>query len=98
VSADDRKATSRTAFVFTGRGSLGAVQVDMLKALVMRGEAFAGDPSAAGVANLEELWRCIRRRDVFPIAPVACLFGLLAGRDYVVNAEALENLLERYLP
>jgi NTE family protein len=108
------EATSRTAFVFTGGGSLGAVQVGMLKALVLRGiEAdfvvgasvgavnaayFAGDPSAAGVANLEELWRGIRRRDVFPIAPVACLFGLLAGRDYVVNPEALTNLLERHLP
>lgn len=108
------KATSQTAFVFTGGGSLGAVQVGMLKALVMRGvEAdfvvgasvgainaayFAGEPSAAGVARLEALWRGIRRRDVFPMAPIAGLFGLLAGRDYVVNPDALANLLERHIP
>jgi NTE family protein len=108
------KITSRTAFVFAGGGSLGAVEVGMLKALAMRdvradfvvgasvgainAAYFAADPSAAGAARLEALWRGIRRYDVFPMAPMASLLGLFARRDYLVNPEALENLLERHLP
>jgi hypothetical protein len=33
----------------------------------MNASYFAGDPTAAGVARLEEIWRGIRRRDVFPV-------------------------------
>jgi NTE family protein len=109
-----KKITSRTAFVFAGGGSLGAVEVGMLKALVSRGvhadlvvgasvgainaAYFAGDPSVAGVAQLEALWRGIRRRDVFPMGPFINLLGLFAWRDYVVNPQALRNLLARHLP
>lgn len=105
--------TSRTAFVFAGGGSLGAVEVGMLKALLTHGvhadfvvgasvgainaAYFAGDPSAAGVARLEAVWRGIRRRDVFPMAPFTHLLGLFAWRDYLVNPEPLKNLLARYL-
>jgi NTE family protein len=108
------KITSRTAFVFAGGGSLGAVEVGMLKALVTRGvhadfvvgasvgainaAYFAGDPRVAGVARLEALWRGIRRRDVFPMAPFTNLLGLVAWRDYLVNPEALKDLLVRHLP
>src|SRR5437870_926045 len=98
-------ATSRTAFVFAGGGSLGAVEVGMLKALVAHGVRadfvvgasvgainaayFAGDPSATGVARLEAVWRGIRRRDVFPVAPFSGLLGLFARRDSLVKPEAL---------
>jgi NTE family protein len=72
-----------TAFVFAGGGSLGAVQVGMLKALLAHGvEAhmvvgssvgsinaayFAFRPDLAGAFALEELWRTVRRNDIFPI-------------------------------
>ena len=59
---------------------------------------FAGDPSRAGVARLEAVWRSIRRHDVFPIAPFTNLLGLFAWRDYLVNPEALKKLLAHYLP
>ena len=75
---------SKTAFVFAGGSSLGAIQVGMLKALVAHGYAadlvvgssvgainaayFAGDPSAAGVADcfpkpfpIDMLRRSVRR-------------------------------------
>jgi NTE family protein len=86
----------------------------MLKALVTRGVQadfvvgasvgainaayFAAEPSAAGVTRLEALWRGIRRRDVFPMAPITSLLGLFAWRDHLVNSETLENLLARHLP
>jgi NTE family protein len=59
---------------------------------------FAADPSSAGVSRLESVWRRLRRRDVFPIAPFTNLMGLFARRDYLVNPEALEKLLMQYLP
>lgn len=104
---------ARTAFVFAGGGSLGAVEVGMLKALVAHGvhadfvvgasvgavnaAYFAGDPSAAGTARLEALWRGIRRADVFP-ASFGRLLGSLVRRDSLVDPEALSSLLERHLP
>lgn len=63
----------RTAFIFSGGGSLGAVQVGMLRALVeariepdliigcsagaINGAGFAAEPSVRGVARLERIWR-----------------------------------------
>lgn len=73
----------RTALVLAGGGSFGAVQVGMLRALVadglvpdliigssvgaINGAWFAGAPDADGVAQLEPIWRGLRRREVFPI-------------------------------
>jgi NTE family protein len=100
-----------TAFVFAGGGSLGAVQVGMLKALVSGGVSadlvvgasvgainaayFAASPTAAGVARLESLWRGIRRRDIFPGPSVLSVFDLLRGRSHLLSAAGLQRLLER---
>lgn len=67
------RARRRTAFIFSGGGSLGAVQVGMLRALVeagvqpdviigcsagaINGAGFAAEPSLRGVARLERIWR-----------------------------------------
>lgn len=74
-----------TAFVLAGGGSLGAVQVGMPKALVERDVVpdlvvgasvgainaayLAGAPDPDGVAHLGRIWRRLRRRDIFPVAP-----------------------------
>lgn len=66
-----------TAFVLAGGGSLGAIEVGMLKALTaygvrpdlvvgssvgaINGAHFAGSPDPAGVRRLEDLWRGLRR-------------------------------------
>ena len=104
----------KTAFVFAGGSSLGAIQVGMLKALVAHGYAadlvvgssvgainaayFAGDPSAAGVARLEAIWRGMRRAEVFPARAIGSLVGLFSRRGYMVGSQGLERLLERHLP
>jgi len=104
----------KTAFVFAGGGSLGAVQVGMLKTLVARGfEAdavvgcsvgainaayFAGDPTPAGVAKLEAIWRGLRRADVFPTPGLRGLMGLFSERTHFVESAVLGQLLERELP
>lgn len=103
-----------TAFVLAGGSSLGALQVGMLKVLVGRGWRadfvvgssvgainavyYASDPTPAGVARLEAIWRGLRRADVFPTRPLRGLLGLFSKRGYVVEPVALEQLLKRHLP
>jgi Patatin-like phospholipase len=71
-----------TAFVFAGGGSLGAIQVGMLRVLLSVGmqpdfvigssvgainaSYFAGAPNEEGVETLAKIWSGMRGRDVFP--------------------------------
>jgi NTE family protein len=103
-----------TAFVFAGGGSLGAVEVGMLKALVERGVQadfvvgasvgainaayYAGLPDAGGVDRLAAVWRRLRRADVFPVSVIQGLFGLLRGRTSLVDPSPLRALIARELP
>ena len=105
-------AGSKTAFVFAGGGSFGAVQVGMLDALVRRGVRadvivgssvgalngayFAGNPTPDGVKRLEAIWRGLRRRDVFPVG-WRSLLGFLYRRDFLVASDALRVLVENNL-
>lgn len=102
-----------TALVFSGGGSLGAVQVGMLQALsqsglsvdmvvgasvgALNGAFFAANPTAEGAAQLATLWRDLRRRDVFPLTLLAGLKALLLGRDHLVEADALQAIIHRSL-
>jgi len=108
----DEGKTGRTTFVMAGGGSLGAVEVGMLRALPDRGIApdfvvgasagaingafFASEPTPHGVDRLTEIWCGLRRRDLFPFR-FANLFGLLSGRDHVCGNDGLRRLLQRYL-
>ena len=91
------QATRKTAFVFAGGGSLGAVQVGMLRELTRSGVSadfvvgssvgainasyFASAPNPAGIDKLEKIWRALRRHDVFPFTLRSAL-GLL-GRPTI---------------
>ena len=99
--------------MLAGGGSLGAVEAGMLRALVAEGQMpdfvvgasagaingayFAADPTAAGVAKLENIWRGLTRREVFPLT-LASLLGVFLRRDYLVDSIGLRRLLERHLP
>ena len=101
-----------TALVLAGGGSLGAVQVGMLRELLAAGETFdfvvgssagaingayfATHPTMAGVRAMETLWRTVTRRDVMPFS-FATLMNVLLRRDHLVDGQALLGLLERYL-
>jgi len=100
--------------VFAGGGSLGAVEVGMLRALVRHEPApdlvvgssvgainaayFAGRPDAAGVERLAAVWRGIRSADVFPIEPLHGLLGFLGRRQSLLDPGRLASLLEREMP
>ena len=106
-------SSTRTAFVFAGGGSLGAVQVGMLHALTeqelrpdflvgasagaINAAYFAADPTPSGVAALDRLWCGLTRRQIMPMR-VRDLFRFATRRAYVVDPSALRRLLERHLP
>lgn len=105
---------TRTAIVLAGGGSLGAIEVGMLKALTahgvradmvvgasvgaINGACFAGSPDEAGVRALERLWRSLKREQVFRFSRLRSLLDLASRRNYLVSPEPLRNLLERCLP
>lgn len=104
---------SKTAFVFAGGGSLGAVQVGMLRALgahgvradfvvgssvgAINGAYFAGNPTLEEVTALENLWLNIRRRDVFPLGWRTAA-SLLWRRDFLISSDGLRRLIDMHLP
>lgn len=106
------RGAGKTAFVFAGGGSLGAVQVGMLQELVAAGiEAdllvgssvgalnaalFAGEPTSAGVERLASIWRGLRRSDIFPLTLTSAV-GWLGPRAAVFSAAGLRHLIDRSL-
>ncbi len=100
-----------TAFVLAGGGSLGAVEVGMLKALVAHGLGadlvvgasvgainaayYAGRPTVAGVEALDAIWRKLETKDVFPFSPVKGFFGFIGWQDAFVDPGPLERVLRR---
>ena len=110
MSLPDRK---KTAFVFAGGGSFGAIQVGMLLALAEQGVVadfvvgssvgamnaayYAADPTLKTVERLADIWRDIRRQDVFPIT-LRTLAGFIWRRDFLVSQDGVRGLIRRNLP
>lgn len=106
-------SAAKTALVLAGGGSLGAVQVGMLRALTecgvkpdlivgssvgaINGAYFAGDPTLEGTARLERLWCSLKRSDIFPWT-WRRLFNFIRGRGHLVTSDGLKSLLDRHLP
>jgi len=103
----------RTAFVFAGGGSLGAVQVGMLRELMRHGldadfvvgssvgalnaAYFAAAPNAAGVEKLACVWCNLRRHDVFPVT-LRSLLRFVGGEDHLIDPSNLRSLIKRHVP
>lgn len=103
-----------TAFVFAGGGSLGAVQVGMLKALARAGVApdfvvgasvgainavyYAAAPDTEGIGRLERIWLRLRRADVFPFTMFGTALCLLGRRGHLAFPHRLRALVESELP
>jgi NTE family protein len=103
-----------TAFVLSGGGSLGAVQVGMLQALRAQNVepdlvigTSAGALNAAYVAGhgfdedalkgLEQIWRRLRRRDVFPLNPDRAAAAFARSAPSLCSNFALRELIRRNL-
>jgi NTE family protein len=103
----------KTALVFAGGGSFGAIQVGMMQALVehgvtadlvvgssvgaMNGAYYAGTPTLDGVKQLADIWRGLTRHDVFPIS-LRSFADFLWRRDFLIANSGVRKLVEDYLP
>lgn len=104
---------TKTAIVFAGGGSLGAVQVGMLRALVeanvrfdmvvgasvgaINGAYFAARPDSEGVEALANFWRGLRKTDIFPLSWLDTFRGLIKRRGFLLQPAALNQLLGQAL-
>ncbi len=102
-----------TAFVLSGGGNLGAVQVGMLRALyranirpdlivgtsvgAINGAWLAGRGHDADFERLATVWRGLHRNDVFPTQLFSGLLGFLGKSDHLVSDDGLRKLLHREL-
>ena len=103
----------KTAFIFAGGGSFGAIQVGMLHALAAHGISadavfgssvgalncayYAGMPTIEGIKQLEAIWRGLHRRDVFQVTWRTVL-GFVRRRDFLATSDGLRQLIDRHLP
>jgi NTE family protein len=102
------------AFVLSGGGSLGAVQVGMLRALfeqelrpdfligtsvgAVNAAWVAARPEPESVDDLSEIWMGLRRAHVFPLSPFTGARGLLGRSNHFISNDNLRGLLERHIP
>jgi NTE family protein len=113
LSVSSHGGPAKTAFVFAGGGSFGAIQVGMMHALAahdisadmvvgssvgaLNGAYYAGNPTLKGVLHLETIWRGLQRRDVFPVT-WQTLLGFLWRRDFLIPHDGIAKLVEDHLP
>jgi NTE family protein len=113
LSASTQDGRVKTAFVFAGGGSFGAIQVGMMHALAAHGVSadmvvgssvgaingayYAGDPTLKGVLQLETIWRGLHRHDVFPVN-WRTLFGFIWRRDFLIPHDGIQKLIDDHLP
>lgn len=107
-------AAQRTAFVLAGGGSLGAIEVGMLEAIVARGLApdmvvgasvgaingfhFAANPTLDGVHRLARIWRGLTSDAVFPRSVLRTVLALFGRRRSLLDPAPLHKLLEKHVP
>jgi NTE family protein len=112
LSSSDISPT-KTALVFAGGGSFGAVQVGMMLSLVshgmtadmvvgssvgaLNGAFYAGDPTPSGVERLADIWRGLQRRDIFPLT-LRALASFLWRRDFLIPHDGIRKLIDDHIP
>ena len=105
--------TGKRAFVLAGGGSLGAVHVGMLAALVdagvradlvvgssvgaLNGTFYAFHPDASGIRRLRELWFDVSQGRVFPLSLWSAFHGILGRKNGMVSRRGLLRILQRNL-
>src|SRR5471032_752448 len=63
----------------------------------LNGAYYAGDPTLKGVLQLEDIWRDLKRHDVFPIN-WRTLLGFVWRRDFLIPHDGIQKLIDDHLP
>src|SRR3984893_7989144 len=112
--ATEEQQSHMIAFALQGGGSLSAAEDGMLRGLTEHGivpdlvvgasagalnaVAFAANPTAAGIDQLDAIWRSMRRRHVAPLSawgPLAAVAGRSGG---LVSNAPLRHFIQTRLP
>jgi len=104
----------KVAFVLSGGGNRGALEVGVLRALLERNirphilvgtsvgainaTAIAINPFLEGARWLEDTWRRVTRKDVLPDNYMSMALRLLTGGSGLFNNKRLKDFLEFHLP
>ena len=107
------KRRTKTAFVLSGGGNLGAIQVGMLRALTergivadmvigcsvgaMNGAAYAADPTMSGVRNLESIWRRTEAPDLMPSSRIPNAVQLVRKGPSLHSNEGVRRSIAEFL-
>jgi NTE family protein len=113
LSLSNHAGPAKTAFIFAGGGSFGAIQVGMMHSLAahgvsadmvvgssvgaLNGAYYAGDPTLKGVLQLETIWRGLQRHDVFPVT-WRTMLGFIWRRDFLIPHDGIQKLIDDHLP
>jgi NTE family protein len=108
-----RPRRSRTAFVLSGGGNLGAIQVGQLKALTehgivpdlvlgcsvgaLNGAAYARAPTRAGVRRLEDLWQDVESPTLMPSSRIPSAVQLLRRGASLHDNAGLRHTIDTML-
>jgi NTE family protein len=106
-------AGAGTVFVLSGGAVRAAVQAGMLQALAEAGifpdalvgtsagalnaAYIAGYPLEQGIRQLPDVWRRLRRRDVFPVDLGETLQGLMGRQNHFFPPDGMRDWIARYL-
>ncbi|WP_457558845.1 patatin-like phospholipase family protein [Candidatus Harpocratesius sp.] len=104
----------KTAFVFSGGSSLGAIEVGLLKAIIefgikadfvlgtsvgsLNGAIFAYNPTIEGIEYLESVWNKVKFTDVFTPSPITPVKNLTTFGKYLISPKNIRKLIQRSLP
>jgi NTE family protein len=102
-----------TAFVLSGGGNLGSIQVGMLRALYrvgirpdfivgtsvgsLNGAWLAAHGNNADLEQLLQIWVRMKRGNIFPTDLVGGFRGFVGQRDHLVSPVGLRRLIERHI-
>ena len=105
--------SGKLAFVLSGGGSLGSVQVGCIEALMqhgifpdlvvgtsvgaLNGVWLAKNPTLSGVKKLKELWLSMKPHGPFQEGKLRVITRLLLGRSSLFTDKSLRNLVHRYV-
>jgi NTE family protein len=109
----ERRRPGRVAYVLSGGGNLGALQIGMLRALAeqdirpdlivgcsvgaINGAGLAQDPSLVGVGRLERLWRELDGNDLMPNGLLPRPVALARRGEAIHDNDGLRRVLHEQL-